>query len=77
MSQDDMTTSQAASRLGVHIRTIIRWAEDGRLAPSQKFPTQTGGYLFERAEVERVAAGLLQQAEARAEALRGETEAAS
>jgi excisionase family DNA binding protein len=70
MPTDDMTTAQAAERLHVHIRTVARWAESGRLAPSIKFPTMTGGYLFERAEVERLAAELLAEAEAEAAALR-------
>jgi excisionase family DNA binding protein len=67
-----MTAAEAAERLGVTTRTIGRWARDGRLPPARKFLGLRGPYLFERAEVERVAAELLQQAEARAEALRRE-----
>jgi excisionase family DNA binding protein len=75
MPQDDMTTAQAAQRLGVHIKTITRWVEDERLTPSMKFPGPTGGYLFAHTEVERLAAELLQEVEAKAKALRGETAA--
>jgi excisionase family DNA binding protein len=49
------TTAQAAGRLGCSIRTILRMVEDGRLTPAAKMPGESGGYLFESAEVERAA----------------------
>ena len=45
------TTAEAADVLGVDKRTVVRMVEDGRLTPALKFPTQTGGYQFERAEI--------------------------
>jgi excisionase family DNA binding protein len=51
---DTITTAQAAEILRCSRRTIARMAEDGRLDPLLKFPGWRGGYLFTRAEVERV-----------------------
>lgn len=57
MSQpDQITVKQAAELLGVSPATVKRLALSGELPPASKFPTVTGGYLFERADVERVAA---------------------
>lgn len=50
-------TAEARVILKCSQRTIIRMVEDGRLVPVQKFPTQTGGYMFDRADVMRLAAG--------------------
>lgn len=42
-----LTTAQAAERAGnVHVRTIHRWVESGRLVPEHKLPGDTGAYLF-------------------------------
>lgn len=56
MPDDPMTTAQAAERLRCSVKTIHRMVEDGRLIASLKLPGETGAYLFEAAEVERVAA---------------------
>ncbi|MGH3095124.1 MAG: ParB/RepB/Spo0J family partition protein [Streptosporangiales bacterium] len=37
-------------------RTVIRMVDDGRLNAAQKFPGETGPYLFDRADVEALAA---------------------
>lgn len=50
------TTKQASQILRVDVRTVHRMAEDGRLTPVVKVPGATGPYLFNRTDVERVAA---------------------
>ena len=52
-SFEHLTTLAAADLLGKDVRTIHRWVAAGLLNPVMKFPGQTGGYLFSRAEVER------------------------
>lgn len=51
-----LSTADAAARVGVSVRTLNRMAEDGRITPAAKAPGLRGGYLYEPAEVERVAA---------------------
>lgn len=58
-SFEHLTTLAAADLLGKDVRTIHRWVAAGLLNPIMKFPGQTGGYLFSRAEVERVKASVL------------------
>ena len=41
---------------GVNRSTLKRWGDDGKITPLRKLPGWTGGYLFQRAEVERFAA---------------------
>lgn len=50
-----MTAAQAAARLGVDRKTILRWIADGRL-PAVKLAGRTGAYLFDPADVDRLAA---------------------
>jgi excisionase family DNA binding protein len=52
------TTAEAAERLKVSTRTILRMVEDGRLTAAQKLAGETSTYLFTEDEIERVAAGL-------------------
>jgi len=47
------TTAEAAERLRVSKRTILRMVEDGRLTAAQKLPGETSTYLFDPAEIER------------------------
>jgi DNA-binding transcriptional MerR regulator len=61
-SFEHLTTLAAADLLGKDVRTIHRWVAAGLLNPVMKFPGQTGGYLFSRAEVERVKASVLKAA---------------
>lgn len=51
---DLLTTTQAAERRGVSVRTIHRAVADGRLEPAAKIPGSTGTYLFDPAVVDRV-----------------------
>lgn len=50
------TTADVAERLGVSVATVRRMVLAGRLAPATKGNGLRGGYVFDAAEVERVAA---------------------
>ncbi|MGO2656049.1 MAG: helix-turn-helix domain-containing protein [Pseudoclavibacter sp.] len=50
-----MSTSEAAVRLGVAVKTITRWAVEGRLTPKGKLPGRTGAWIFSASEVESLA----------------------
>lgn len=55
--QADLVTSADAARiLGVHVATVARRVASGSLRPAMKLPGETGAYLFDRAQVERIAA---------------------
>ena len=61
MTRDQSTTKKitatdVAERVGVSVRTLNRMADDGRIVAAAKAPGLRGGYLYEPAEVERVAA---------------------
>lgn len=47
-----ITTAQAAEKVGVSVRTVIRWVEAGDLAAAQKLPGATGAYLFDEDAVD-------------------------
>jgi excisionase family DNA binding protein len=64
MAVNLMTTAQVAERLSRDVRTVHRMVEDGRIEAT-KLPGETGAYLFEPAEVERVAAELAAELRAR------------
>lgn len=51
-----VTTVQAAEITGKSWRTIIRLVERGQLTPAQKLPGLRGAFLFDRADVEALAA---------------------
>ncbi len=52
-----VNTGEACEMLGgVNRSTLKRWVDDGKITPLRKLPGWTGGYLFQRAEVERFAA---------------------
>lgn len=56
---DDLIRSRdAAEILHRDIRTVHRWAEDGRLPVAVKVPGYRGGFLFHRRDIEAVAAEL-------------------
>jgi len=46
-----LSTAQAASRLGVDVRTIHRWASKGRLTPAIKADGLRGPLFFLEADV--------------------------
>lgn len=49
-----VTTSQVAAMCGVTVRTVHRWVDAGRLRPMHQLPGETGAYLFDPAEIERL-----------------------
>jgi len=51
-----MTASEVAEAFGRDTRTISRWTREGRLTPTAKLPGQTGAYIYDRAEIERLVA---------------------
>lgn len=52
-----INTGEACEILGgIDRSTLKRWVDDGKVKPLRKLPGDTGGYLFERTEIERVAA---------------------
>ena len=53
---DLLSTKAAAKQLGISVRTLNRWAESGKIVPAYKGEGKRGGYLYEPAAVERVAA---------------------
>jgi excisionase family DNA binding protein len=56
MTTDLLTAAQAAERAGVNRRTILRWAETGRLSVALTLPGETGAHLFRPADVDAVTA---------------------
>lgn len=58
MAVNLITTAQVAKRLGRDVTTVHQMARDGRITPAGKLPGETGAYLFEPAEVDRVAGEL-------------------
>lgn len=48
-------TAEAAHLLGVSRSTITRWADTGYLPNAARLDGRTGAYMFERADVERLA----------------------
>ena len=51
-----VTAAEAAELVGVDRSTIARWVAAGRLTAAHKNPGATGARLFDRAEVEALAA---------------------
>ena len=56
-STEIVVTADAAKRLGVSTRQVARMVADGKLTPSFKAPGIRGAYLFDREQIERIAAG--------------------
>lgn len=50
-----VSSAEAAARLAVHRRTVIRWAHDGILVPAVHAPGIRGAFMFERDTVEALA----------------------
>jgi len=57
---DVMTTAEVAERLGVSVKTVQRWTEDGRLPELRRSPL-----LFARSQVDKLAAELATELTAR------------
>ena len=53
---DLVGTVEAAEVIDVERSTLSRWVAFGRITPALKLPGKNGAVLFERSEVERVAA---------------------
>ncbi|MEV7972853.1 helix-turn-helix domain-containing protein [Cellulomonas sp. NPDC089187] len=51
-----LTTAEVCTRLGTDRKTVRRLVDRGSLTPAFKLPGVTGAYLFDRAEVEALAA---------------------
>lgn len=64
--ETQLTTPQACEILGIDRATLTRWVDREVIAPAFKFPGKTGGYLFNRVDVERLAAQRAEQAGATA-----------
>ncbi|MGO3663150.1 helix-turn-helix domain-containing protein [Microbacterium gubbeenense] len=56
MQSTPVTTLEAATLLGVDRSSITRHVQSGRLTPLMKLTGRTGAYLFDRAEIEPLAA---------------------
>lgn len=50
-----LTSVEAADRIGVGVRTVIRLANSGELQPKRKLPGGRGAFLFDPADVDRLA----------------------
>jgi len=55
MPNDLVSTAWAAKALGVHSATVRRLVDSGDLQPTVKAPGRTGAYLFDQADVIRLA----------------------
>lgn len=53
---EQVPTAEAARVLGVSVWSIRRLIERGELEPTAKLPGLRGAYLFDRADVDRLAA---------------------
>lgn len=54
----DLVGSSEACRLlnNIDKATLSRWVRDGKVKPAHKLPGRNGAFLFDRAEIGRVAA---------------------
>lgn len=57
-----LTTAQVVERTGKHRRTIERWIASGRLIAAERLPGPTGDRLFRVEDVDRAAAGDVEEA---------------
>lgn len=48
-------TSEVAALLRMHVATVVRKAQAGEIPFAMKLPGETGAYLFDRNEIERLA----------------------
>jgi predicted site-specific integrase-resolvase len=61
VSTELVGSAEACEAIGVDRSTLIRWVRSGKATAVQRLPGQTGVYLFEPAEVERLAAAQAQE----------------
>jgi excisionase family DNA binding protein len=61
MTEATIGTAEACRILGINRSTLMRWTHQGKI-PSQKLPGTTGTRLFDRHDVERLAAQIAEQA---------------
>ena len=54
--QDLIGTTEAVDILKVDKATITRWVAAGKLTPVTKLPRKNGAFIFNRADVEALAA---------------------
>ena len=60
MPTDDLlTAAEAATELGTTVRTLNRWADEGKLPTAHKLPGVRGARLFTRSAVDDLAASLV------------------
>jgi len=57
-------SAEACELLGIDRSTLSRRVARGEITPAQKLPGETGPFLFERTEIDRVLADHAEQAEA-------------
>jgi len=55
MTDQLITTTDAATLLGLDRRTVSARVRHGTLAPVMKLPGERGAYLFDRDEIKRLA----------------------
>lgn len=53
---DLLSTAEVAEMLGILPRSVAQRVQRGTLMPALKLPGQTGAYLFDRDEIEALAA---------------------
>ena len=51
-----LTTTEAATRLGVSVPTLNRWVRQGRIAPVIQAPGLRGARLYDPADIDTLAA---------------------
>lgn len=48
--------AEAAQILRIHVATLGRWVKSGIITPAHKLPGKNGPYVFNRADVDQLAA---------------------
>jgi excisionase family DNA binding protein len=49
-------SAEACQILNVHAATLLRWIDSDKLIPVHKLPGKNGAYLFNRTDIESLAA---------------------
>lgn len=53
---DLIPTADVARMLGLHVATVVRRVQAGEIPYAMKLPGETGAYLFDRKDIERLKA---------------------